>query len=297
MPFQVSPLIGNTPLIAINDSLCAKLETVNPSGSVKDRMARSILDAAEKRGELKPGMTIVEATSGNTGIALSMLAAERGYTMIVVLPSNMSEERKKIIRHFGARIEEVGKNDFMGAVAKRDALVREYRAFNPNQFANPDNEACHYQETGKEILAQCAETYPHDEIAAFVAGTGTGGTLMGVGRALRERFPRVKIVAVEPTESAVMSGGTPHPHLIQGIGDGFIPPLVHMSLVDTVMTISSEDAVSRTKKLASEKALLVGISSGANVLAAERYMEKERPTGIVVTILPDRAERYFSVLG
>lgn len=292
----VDQFIGNTPLVQISKGLYAKLETLNPTGSIKDRMANAILTNAEQRGELKPGGTIVEATSGNSGIAFSMLAALRGYKMIVVMPRNMSDERKKMIRGFGAEIVEVGDGDFNGAVEKRDELVARIGAFNPNQFGNPDNPDCHYRTTGQEILHQLEELEEDPHIDAFVAGTGTGGTLMGVRRALIERNPLMQTVAVEPVESSVMKGGMPGLHSIQGIGDGFIPPLVDMSVVDHVIAVSSAAAIIRMKQLMSEKGLFVGVSSGANVLAAESYIEDYRPSGIVVTILSDRGERYLSML-
>ena len=293
----VSTAIGNTPLLQISEKIFAKLETGNPSGSIKDRMAQFILDRARERGELMPGSIIVEATSGNTGIAFSMLAAERGYKMIVVMPSNMSEERKRMMRAFGAQIVEVGPGDFEGAVKERDELARKLGAFNPNQFANSDNTLCHEMTTGAEIITQMSEAIgPDAPIAAFVAGTGTGGTLMGLRAALIKKFPSVKTVAVEPVESAVMKGGEPGPHFIQGIGDGFIPEIVKMDFVDEVITVSSDDAIARMRRLSLENGLFVGISSGANVLAAERYIEKHKPTGFIVTILPDRQERYFSLL-
>jgi cysteine synthase len=291
-----SSYIGHTPLIRISEKIYAKLETVNPSGSIKDRMALAILDAAELRGDLQPGGTIVEATSGNSGIALSMLAAERGYEMIVVMPANMSEERKSMIKAFGAKIVQVPSGDFAGAVEKRDELVKELHAFCPNQFANPDNIECHYKHTGKEIIHQVAKIDQHPEISAFVSGTGTGGTLMGVRKALIRKYPHVQIVAVEPTESAVMSGGEANEHSIQGIGDGFIPPIVDMACIDEVITVSSQEAIERARRLAKELGLFVGISSGANVLAAEKYIGKHKPSGIVVTILPDRGERYMSMV-
>ena len=291
-----STFIGHTPLVKITDKIYAKLESVNPSGSIKDRMALAIMDAAELRGELQPGGIIVEATSGNSGIAFSMLAAERGYKMIVVMPANMSEERKAMIRAYGARIVEVGPGDFAGAVAKRDQMVKELDAFCPNQFANPDNIECHCKHTGKEIFHQVSHLDGSPDIIAFVAGTGTGGTLMGVRKALIRKFPMLKTVAVEPGESAVMSGGEVREHSIQGIGDGFIPPIVDMQCVDEVAVISSQDAIFRAQRLAKELGLFVGISSGANVLAAERYVEAHQPEGIVVTILPDRGERYLSMV-
>ncbi|MDP3970982.1 MAG: cysteine synthase family protein [bacterium] len=291
--FTACKCIGNTPLIKISDKLYAKLETPNPSGSIKDRMALYILDRAEEKGEIQPGATIVEATSGNTGIAFSMLAAERKYRMIVVMPSNMSTERKQMIKAFGAEIIEVGPGDFAGAVEKRDVLVKELNAFCPNQFANLDNIECHYKTTGQEIINQIPDDL---EISAVVAGTGTGGTLMGLSQALLEKFPNCKTVAVEPTESAVMSGGEPGEHFIQGIGDGFIPDLVDMKKVDEVVTVSSEESLQRMKELTKEQALLVGISSGANVAAAEKYIKNYNPNGIVVTVLADRQERYLSML-
>ena len=289
-------IIGHTPLVKITDKIYAKLESVNPSGSIKDRMALAILDAAELRGELMQGGIIVEATSGNSGIAFSMLAAERGYKMIVVMPSNMSEERKEMIRAYGAKIVEVGPGDFAGAVEKRDKLVKELDAFCPNQFANPDNVDCHYKHTGKEIRHQVSHLEGGPAISAFVAGTGTGGTLMGVRKALIRKFPDLITIAVEPGESAVMSGGEIKEHSIQGIGDGFIPPIVDMDCVDEVAVISSPDAILRSRRLARELGLFVGISSGANVLAAERYVEEHQPEGIVITILPDRGERYMSMV-
>jgi cysteine synthase len=291
-----SSFVGHTPLVRISDKIYAKLESVNPSGSIKDRMAVAILDAAEMRGELKSGATIIEATSGNSGIAFSMLAAERGYKMIVVMPSNMSDERKDMIKAFGATIVEVGPGDFAGAVEKRDELVERLRAFCPNQFANPDNIECHYKHTGKEIIQQVARLEDHPVISAFVSGTGTGGTLMGIRKALIRKYPNVQVVAVEPTESAVMSGGEAHEHSIQGIGDGFIPPLVDMNCIDEVITVSSKEAIERAKRLACELGLFVGISSGANVLAAEKYIATHHPKGIVVTLLPDRGERYMSMV-
>ncbi len=300
MPMQknaVSQAIGHTPLIRISDQLYAKLESVNPSGSIKDRIAEFILTAAEQRGELRPGNIIIEATSGNTGISFSMLAAERGYRMIVVMPSNMSVERKQMLRAFGAEIVEVGAGDFTGAVAKRDELVKQYNAFNPNQFENPDNRLCHAQITGPEILEQVAQlAVPNKTITVWVAGTGTGGTLMGVRDALLKENSQLVTIAVEPSESAVMNGGAPGTHSIQGIGDGFIPPLVDMTKVTKAIAVSCAEAIARMNRLTRELGLLVGISAGANVLAAEKYIEQNHPSGLVVTVLPDRQERYFSML-
>jgi cysteine synthase A len=290
-----SSLIGNTPLIPLTDQICAKFELVNPSGSIKDRMALWLIDHAEAAGELLPGGTIVEATSGNTGIALSMIAAERGYKMIAVMPSNMSEERKKMIRAFGATIVEVEAGDFEGAVKKSDELVVELHAYSPNQFANPENVACHQHTTGKEIVEQVAQQY-NKPISAIVAGTGTGGTLIGAARAIKGVFPAAQIIAVEPTESAVMSGGPVGIHGIQGIGDGFIPPIVDMKAVDKVYAIPTQDTLAKKAELAKTLGLFVGVSSAANLLAAERYVQELSPEGIVATIFPDRGERYLSMM-
>lgn len=294
---NVSCAIGNTPLIKISEKIYAKLESVNPSGSIKDRMACYILDKAEKEGKIKRGQTIVEATSGNTGISFSMLAALRGYKMIVVMPSNMSEERKKMIRDFGAQIVEVGKGDFRGACKMRDKLIKKLRAFNPNQFANKYNRQCHCRTTAVEILRQIkAAVNGCGKISGFVAGVGTGGTLMGVRDGLIKRFPHIKIAAVEPKESAVMSGGKARQHNIQGIGDGFIPELIDMNCIDEVITVSEKEAIARMKRLSKELGLFVGISSGANVYAAEKFIKKHNPAGVVITILPDSQDRYLSLI-
>ena len=295
---NVSGVVGHTPLLQIGESLYAKFETVNPSGSIKDRMATYILDRAEERGEIQPGATIIEATSGNTGIAFSMLAAERGYKMIVVMPSDMSNERKCMIRAFGAEVVEVGPSDFMGAVAKADALAKETGGYRPNQFTNPDNVRAHAQTTGVEILEAVKALPGEPAISAFVSGIGTGGTIMGVRTAIVPSFPDVKIVAVEAEGAAVLKGAKPTlaSHAIQGISDGFVPEIVDESLIDDVMIIAPQDAIDRAHRLSREHGLLVGISAGAHVAAAERYIAEHQPKGIVVTTLPDRQERYFSVI-
>lgn len=293
----VSSLIGHTPLIQLSEKLYAKFEAVNPSGSIKDRMARYILDRAEERGELQPGAAIIEATSGNTGIAFSMLAAERGYHMIVVMPSDMSDERKKMIRAFGAEVMEVGPSDFVGAVATADALAIERKGYRPQQFKNPDNILAHKETTGAEILTavQALSGQPH--VAAFVSGIGTGGTLMGVRAALSAAFPNIHTVAVEVEGAVVLNGQTPRnpTHPVQGISDGFVPDIVDISYINDVIIVDPEKALARARRLASEQGLLVGNSSGAHVLAAEEYIAKYSPDGIVVTTLPDRRERYLSM--
>ena len=287
---DLSRLVGNTPLIKLGDRLYAKFETYNPSGSIKDRIGYYILKKAEERGDLKPGDTIVEATSGNTGIAVSMFGASKGYPVIIVMPSNMSEERKQMMRMFGAEVIETDPGDFDGAISLRDKMCKDPGFFNFIQFHNPDNIDCHYETTGVEILEQ-TKGLP---VAAFLDGTGTGGTLMGVSARLKERYPNIKTLAIEPAESPVMSGGEQGLHCIQGIGDGS-KFLVDLDKVDEVLLVKTDDAIERMKQL-HQRGLLVGISSGANVLASERWIEKNDPDGIVVTILCDRGERYLSCL-
>lgn len=285
---SVLSLIGNTPIIKIN-KIYAKLELLNPTGSIKDRMAYYILAHAEKTGQIRAGQTIVEATSGNTGISFSMLASIKGYKMVAVMPKNMSQERINMMKFFGAEVVFVGESDFEGAVAKRDELAEKMDAFVPKQFCNPVNVECHYETTGKEILQQIKKP-----INAFVAGTGTGGTLIGCSKRIKEKYPDCKCVAVEPLESAVMSGGKPHQHKIQGIGDGFIPEIVDMKFIDEVVTVSEKDAIAKMHEICRSYGLFVGISSGANVFAAEKVYEKLG--GNIVTVLPDRGERYLSML-
>lgn len=287
---DLSRLVGNTPLIKLGDRLYAKFETYNPSGSIKDRIGYYILKKAEERGDLQPGDTIVEATSGNTGIAVSMFGANKGYPVIIIMPSNMSEERKQMMRMFGAEVIEIDPGDFDGAIGLRDKICKDPGYFNFNQFHNPDNIACHYETTGVEILDQ-TKGLP---VAAFLDGTGTGGTLMGVSARLQERHPNIKTLAIEPAESPVMSGGDQGLHGIQGIGDGS-KFLVDLDKVDEVLLVKTNDAIERMKQL-HQRGLLVGISSGANVLASERWIEQNNPNGIVVTILCDRGERYLSCM-
>jgi cysteine synthase A len=283
--------IGNTPMIKLSDRLYGKLEAVNPGGSIKDRPVKYILDAYEKDGLLKKGDTVIEATSGNTGISLAMMCAERGYKCIIVMPSDMSIERKKMILFYGAEIVEVDAGDFDGAIAKKTKMAEWNGYVELNQFNNPLNIECHKNTTFEEIMNQKPE-----HISAFILGTGTGGTLMGMAVGVQEwDMPMTRIIAVEPSESPVMSGGEKGLHGIQGIGDGS-KFLVDMEFVDEVISISTEEAKERSLRLAKENGLFVGISSGSNVLASERWIEKNNPNGIVVTILCDRGERYFSVL-
>ena len=286
---NLSSTVGQTPLIKISERIFAKFEGANPSGSIKDRMASYIINDAEKNNLIKKGDTIIEATSGNSGIAFAFLAAERGYKCIIIMPANMSEERKQMLRLYGAELIEVPDGKFDDAIALRDKMAIENGYFNPNQFHNPLNIEAHEKGTAVEIL------YQHEnKIAAFLDGTGTGGTLMGISRLLKMYHPFMKVVAVEPAESPVMSGGQPGLHGIQGIGDGS-KFMVNLKEVDEIIIISTEEAKERAKRLAKEQGLFVGISSGANILASERLLEKYPDMeGNIITILCDRGERYLS---
>ena len=282
--------VGNTPLIELSDKLYAKYEALNPGGSIKDRPVKYILDNID----YEKGDTIVEATSGNTGISLAMMCAERGLNCKIVMPCDMSEERKKMMKFFGAELHEVDEGDFDGAIAYKEYLADIHGYVELNQFNNPLNIECHHYTTFVEIMNdyQLLE----EDVSAFILGTGTGGTLMGLQRGVENWKLDTKIVAVEPLESPVMSGGEKGLHGIQGIGDGS-KFLVDLDKVDEVITISTEEAKERSLRLAKEDGLFVGISAGANVLASERWIEQNNPDGVVVTILCDRGERYFSVLG
>lgn len=293
-----SDYVGNTPLIKLSNNLYGKLESVNPGGSIKDRPVKYILDHAIENKLIKPPDTIVEATSGNTGVSLAMLCAERGYNCLIIMPSDMSRERKELIKFFGAGLIEVDAGDFDSAIELKDKLVKERGYFPLNQFTSELNIQCHYETTYRELMLHLEydlQLDPLDKLSAFIAGTGTGGTLMGVKKGFDEDFKvdAPKIVAVEPTESPVMSGGEKGLHGIQGIGDGS-KFLVDLDKVDEIMTISTLEAKTRATRLAREHGILVGISAGANVLASERWIEKNKPEGVVFTILCDRGERYFS---
>lgn len=291
--------VGNTPLIRLRkvseDTGCqiyAKAEYLNPGGSIKDRVARHIVLEAERRGELSRGSTIMEVTSGNTGIALSMVGAMRGYKVVIILPRTVSEERRQMIASFGAELKLLDEvNDIKSAIRDLEKLAaRRNDIFLPRQFSNPDNIEAHRTTTGVEILRQV--TQPID---AFVMGVGTGGTVMGVGRALREHGSTARIVAVEPDESAVMSGDKRGRHGIQGLADGFIPDIVSLDELDQVIRIKTSHAIERAHRLSREEGLLVGISSGANIMAAEQLATELGPGRTVVTVLPDRGERYLSL--
>jgi cysteine synthase A len=281
--------VGETPLLLV-DGVLVKLECTNPTGSVKDRIADFMLRQAADRGDLSPGGTVVEATSGNTGIALSFVALRRGYKALIFMPEHMSQERRDLLEALGATVRLTPQSEgFEGPIRARDAYQGRDGYYLPDQFTNPDNIRCHYETTGREILRQLGDSQHLD---AFVAGTGTGGTLMGVGQALREQFSDLKLVAVEPEESAVMSGCEAGDHLIQGIGDGFVPDLVDMSQVDEVAQISSAEAIGSSSDIRSRHGYCVGISAGANMAVAARLRDR----GLTVaTLWPDCSDRYGSL--
>lgn len=288
--FSLLAAIGNTPLIRIGN-VYAKLESVNPSGSIKDRVALEIVEAAEREGELKKGGTIVEASSGNTGISLAMIAAIKGYRMVVVMPENMSEERVQMMKAFGAELMLTSKSGSLKeAIEKAEEIGKQPNTFVARQFSNPNNVKAQ-EKTGEEILRDIGA------VDAVVAGVGTGGTLMGVSSVIKKVNPELKVIAVEPEEAAVMFGGSDvriSEHKIQGIGDGFIPQIIDMDKVDEVFTVSSEDAINMSRRLFKECGLLVGISAGANMLVAQEVAKKYNYDK-VVTVLPDRGERYLSM--
>lgn len=299
---SVLDFVGNTPLIQLNRSkgvfstfkanLYAKVEYVNPSGSIKDRIAKYLIEQAEKRGNLKPGYTIVEATSGNTGIAFSMAGAAKGYKVVIVMCENMTEERRQFIRAYGAQvISTPAEQSLEGCVCKAKELAKQQGWWMPAQFDNTDNVQVHMLTTAKEILNQV----PKGLVDAFVAGVGTGGTLMGLTKALKKVNPDVKIVAVQPAGSQELTGGKAGEHRIAGIGDGFIPSIVDTSIIDEVINVEEEDAANFSRRLARENGLFVGISSGANVYAAVQIAKKMKKDQNVVTILPDNADRYASL--
>ncbi len=285
--------IGNTPLLCLekmsSGNVYAKAEFLNPGGSIKDRVAKYIIEEAEKDQKLKPGMTIIEATSGNTGIGLTLVGVQKGYQVICVIPENMSDERKKIIQAFGGEIITTpAEESLTGSINRMREITQQEpeKYFVADQFVNPKNPETHYKSLGPEIWQDSK-----GEIDIFVAGVGSGGTLQGMGQFLKEKNPDIKIVAVEPKNSAALLGKEPGLHQIQGIGDGFIPGVLDVNLVDYVLTVSDEEAIKTTRQLSLQEGLLVGTSSGANVFAA---LHLDNGRNRVVTVLPDRAERYFS---
>lgn len=296
---SVLELIGNTPLVRLNKVVAfgsadvfAKLESFNPGGSVKDRICLSMIEDAEKRGALKPGATIVEPTSGNTGIGLAIVGAVKGYKVILVMPDTMSVERRHILASFGADIVLTPGADGMGgAVKKAEEMSRMIRdAFMPQQFNNPANPEIHRRTTAREILEQAGK-----DIDAFVAGVGTGGTITGVGEVLKKEVPKVKIYAVEPAASAVLSGKPKGPHKIQGIGAGFIPQVLNRDIIDEIITVNDMDAFSASQRLSMEEGIFAGISAGAACWAALKVAASLGRGKKVVTVFPDTGERYLSM--
>lgn len=289
---NITDLIGNTPLLRLgNGNIYAKLEYFNPLHSVKDRAALYMIEGAEKRGELKAGGTVVEATSGNTGIGLTYIALQKGYNAVLVMPENMSEERKKLLRHLGAEVVLTPKEEGMaGAHAKADEIARERGAFVPDQFANPDNALAHEETTAKEIISDLGDIRPDYLVLTF----GSGGTLTGLGRALKKVYPELRVVAVEPEESPLLSRGYAGAHGIQGIGANFIPALLDKEVIDETVCVKSADAIVGATRAAKEYGTLIGISSGAALVASELVSARD-PAAVVVTLFPDTGERYLSV--
>jgi cysteine synthase A len=294
----VLDLVANTPLVRLHRvvpdgsaEVLAKLESLNPAGSVKDRIALSMIEDAEARGELKPGDTIVEPTSGNTGIGLAMVCAVKGYRLILTMPEDMSIERRKLFARYGAELVLTPAIEGMsGAVYAAQELVDKHRCFMPQQFNNPANPEMHRRTTALEILRAT-----DGKLDAFVAGVGTGGTITGVGEVLKQRVPGVRVVAVEPARSPVLAGGKPGLTGIQGIGASFVPSVLNREVYDELIAVSDEDAMAMTARLTKEEGLLVGVSSGANVVAALQVAAKLGAGKRVVTLLPDTGERYLSV--
>ncbi|NLO92923.1 MAG: cysteine synthase A [Clostridiaceae bacterium] len=292
---NVLDIIGNTPVISLKKltggNVFTKIEYLNPGGSIKDRIAKFMIEEAEKSGELKPGMTIMEPTSGNTGIGLALVGVQKGYKVVIVMPENMSEERKKIIKAFGAELvltpAEKSIAGTLEEVERRTA--NDSTIYVPQQFENMNNPKIHYLTTGPEIWGQLNE-----KVDFFVSGLGSGGTLAGTGKFLKEKNPDIKIIAVEPKNVSALLGHEPGLHSIQGIGDGFVPAILDKSLVDDVIEVTDEDAIDTARKLTREQGLLVGTSSGANVWAATQIMKRYGNDKVIATVLPDRAERYFS---
>jgi len=297
---EASAVVGNTPMVQLDRMgeglagvVCVKLEYFNPGGSVKDRIGVAMIDAAEEEGLIRPGRgVVVEPTSGNTGIALAMVCAARGYELILTLPEGMSRERGKLLRAYGAEVRETpslgGMNE---AVALAEEIRDQRKGFMPMQFSNPANAEVHRRTTAEEIWRDT-----DGEIGAFVAGVGTGGTITGVGRMLKERAPEALVVAVEPASSPVLSGGKPGPHKIQGIGAGFVPEVLDRSVVDEVLPVGDEDALETARRVAKEEGVLAGISAGANIWAALEVAARPELAGKrVVTIVCDSGERYMSL--
>ena len=298
---SITELIGNTPMLeltgieeshSLEASVIAKLEYFNPCGSVKDRVAKNMIEYAEKNGDLKPGSVIIEPTSGNTGIGLASVGVSKGYRVIITMPETMSAERRNLMKAYGAELVLTeGSKGMNGAIAKAEELAKEIPgAFIPGQFSNPSNPQAHFETTGPEIWEQTG-----GNVDILVSGVGTGGTISGVGKFLKSKNPDIKIIAVEPESSPVLSGGKPGPHGIQGIGAGFIPETLNTEIYDEIVTVADSDAYQTGRELAKTEGLLVGISSGAAVWAAVQAAKRAENKGkTIVAVLPDTGERYLS---
>ena len=298
---SITELIGNTPMLeltgieeshSLEASVIAKLEYFNPCGSVKDRVAKNMIENAEKNGDLKPGSVIIEPTSGNTGIGLASVGVSKGYRVIITMPETMSAERRNLMKAYGAELVLTeGSKGMNGAIAKAEELAKEIPgAFIPGQFSNPSNPQAHFETTGPEIWEQTG-----GNVDILVSGVGTGGTISGVGKFLKSKNPNIKIIAVEPESSPFLSGGKPGPHGIQGIGAGFIPETLNTEIYDEIVTVADSDAYQTGRELAKTEGLLVGISSGAAVWAAVQAAKREENKGkTIVAVLPDTGERYLS---
>lgn len=290
--------IGETPIVKLANmttdemaQVYVKLESFNPGGSVKDRIALRMIEDAEKNGELKPGMEIIEPTSGNTGIGLAMVGAAKGYPVTLVMPETMSVERRKLMQAYGAKLVLTpGPDGMKGAIAKAEALAKEKGGFVPEQFDNPSNPKVHEETTAKEIV----NVFETNGLDAFVAGVGTGGTITGVGNELKRMYSDIKIYAVEPVESPVLEGGQPAPHKIQGIGAGFVPSILNTNIYDEVLAVKGSDAMETAREIAKKEGILVGISSGAALFAALKVAKEMTPEQKVLVLLPDNGERYLS---
>ncbi len=295
---DVLSTIGKTPLVRINKlvsendaELVSKLESFNPGGSVKDRIGYSMIEDAEHKGILKAGATIIEPTSGNTGIALAMVAAVKDYQVIFTMPETMSIERRALLQFFGARIILTpGDKGMKGAVEEAERLVQENNYFIPQQFKNPANPEIHRKTTAQEIITDLDGRIPD----YFVVGVGTGGTITGTGEVLKRVFPEMKVIAVEPADSPVLSGGKPGSHKIQGIGAGFIPEIFNKHVIDEIITVRNEDAFNTAKQLAKKEGILAGISAGANMFAALKVAQRIGTGKLVIVVIPDTGERYIS---
>ncbi|MEC1793146.1 cysteine synthase A [Bacillus vallismortis] len=295
---SITELIGNTPIVKLNRladensaDVYLKLEYMNPGSSVKDRIGLAMIEAAEREGKLKAGDTIIEPTSGNTGIGLAMVAAAKGLKAILVMPDTMSMERRNLLRAYGAELVLTpGAEGMKGAIKKAEELAEKHGYFVPQQFNNPSNPEIHRQTTGKEIVEQFGD----DQLDAFVAGIGTGGTITGAGEVLKEAYPSIKIYAVEPSDSPVLSGGKPGPHKIQGIGAGFVPDILNTEVYDEIFPVKNEEAFEYARRAAREEGILGGISSGAAIYAALQVAKKLGKGKKVLAVIPSNGERYLS---